>query len=114
MLHYSPGSCQRIEQAGHVGRSLACLDKNDESGPTDYEGAGDLLAQRCQGAMQFYQKRAGRRAQKSGEFFTSHRQEYGNTNTQKKKNRETNQFDHSVAAEITHFLNTDSEICCRE
>lgn len=67
-LHYSPGSCQRIEQAGHAGRSLACLNKNNESGPADYKGAGDLFAQRCQGTMQFYQKRAGRRAQKSGEF----------------------------------------------
>lgn len=65
-FHYSAGSCQGIEQAGHVGRSLACLDKNDEDGPADDEGAGDLLAQRCQGSVQFHQKRAGRRAQKSG------------------------------------------------
>lgn len=104
MLHYSPGSCQRTEQAGHVGRSFACLDKNDESGPADYEGACDLLAQRCQSAMQFYQKRAGRRAQKSGEFFTS--QEYGKAIKHAKKeikNKKTNQSDHSVAADITYF-----------
>lgn len=67
-FRYSAGSCQRIEQARHVGGSLACLDKNDEGGPADDEGAGDFLAQRCQGTVQLHQKRAGWRTQKSGEF----------------------------------------------
>lgn len=76
VFRYSAGGCQGIEQAGHVGRSLACLDKNDEGGSADDEGAGDLLAQRCQSLVQFYQKRAGWRAQKSGECSGSYKLGY--------------------------------------
>lgn len=48
--------------------------------------------------------------------FTSHRQEYGNA-IKHGKNKKTSQFDHSVAADITHFSETHSELSetrCRE
>lgn len=70
--YYFSGSCQGTKQTGNASGPLSCLDEDHEGGAADDEGTGDFLSQCCQGTLQFHQKRARRRAQKSGEFPYNH------------------------------------------